>query len=145
MPDLAGGLPSRLCQLRRQHGPQDRLRFSLACPVGEPPHRAFLDRPAGFAASEQQGGGTPKGGLVADDEDGRGFLGAAFRPVDGGEEVGGAMTGSETRIGVERPADCLRGLLAVQIIGDRPQLTEPRRGGVLLSVRPAGRGLCRND
>ena len=72
--------------LCRYYGAQHRLRFSQSRPVAEPPHRAFLDRPVGFAAGEQQCCGATERGLVANDEDGVVFGLAAVRPVDGGKQ-----------------------------------------------------------
>ena len=67
---------------------------------------------APFKVKVKQGGGTAESGLVADDENGACIRVGAVRPVDGGEEVGGAVAGGEALLGVERPAECLGGLLA---------------------------------
>ena len=88
------------CDIRRHRRPQHRLRLPLPRSIRKPPDRAFLDRPFGFFAGKQQGGGLAEGGLVADDEDGGlAALAGGERPADGGEEVGGVAVGAEAFVG----------------------------------------------
>ena len=106
------GCKDCLHDFHRHHRSQHGLRFPLPRPVGKPPDRAFLDRPVGFAARQEQCGGPTEGGLVADDEDGVMLFRAAVRPVDGGQQVGDVAARSEARVGRKSPAEGFCGLLA---------------------------------